>query len=250
MFDKVVQPFNRGVNPTAAEPVRRRATGAAPRRDRRQAILLAAEKLFAQSGYRAVTIRQIADEAGVPLALVAYYFGPKHELFHAIFEHWRDTIEQRLARLRDAQSGAADGALRRIVGAFVEPVLQLRASAEGEYYALLVSRELAYRAPEIDRVLCDFFDPMAHAYIDALHRAAPGSTRPMAAWAYQFALGALIHHPSDHRIAPLSRGRNQPNDPTAGALLEDFIVAGINAVLPPTPAARPGPTPRRTRRAP
>jgi beta-phosphoglucomutase-like phosphatase (HAD superfamily) len=32
--------------------------------------LLAAEKLFAQRGYHAVTIRQIAEEAGVPLALV------------------------------------------------------------------------------------------------------------------------------------------------------------------------------------
>src|SRR4030095_1789396 len=33
---------------------------------------LAAEKLFAQHGYHA-TIRQIADGAGVPLALVGYY---------------------------------------------------------------------------------------------------------------------------------------------------------------------------------
>ncbi len=41
---------------------------------------------------------------------------------------------------------------------------------------------------------------MAHAFIDALHGACPGSTRPQAAWAYQFALGALIHHISDHRV--------------------------------------------------
>ena len=58
----------------------------AARPDRRQAILLAAEKLFAQHGYHAVTIRDIATEAGVPLALVGYYFGPKHELFFAVFD--------------------------------------------------------------------------------------------------------------------------------------------------------------------
>ena len=29
----------------------------------------------------------------------------------------------------------------------VEPVLALRASAEGEYYAMLVARELVYRTP-------------------------------------------------------------------------------------------------------
>ena len=33
------------------------------------------EKLFAQHGYHAVTIRQIAVEAEVPLALVGYYYG-------------------------------------------------------------------------------------------------------------------------------------------------------------------------------
>jgi AcrR family transcriptional regulator len=240
--------------PTPSPRTARRPSGlSAPRRDRRQAILLAAEKLFAQSGYNVVTIRQIAQQAQVPLALVGYYFGPKHELFHAIFEHWRHTIDERTARLREAEAGARSpggDALRRIVAAFVEPVLRMRASAEGEYYALLVARELAYRSPAIDRVLADFFDPMAHTFIDALHRARPGSSRAMAAWAYQFALGALIHHITDHRVTTLSRGRSQPNDPTAGALLEDFIVAGINAVLPPTPAARPRPTPRRTRRAP
>ena len=79
---------------TPAEP--------APRRDRRGDILLAAEKLFAQHGYHAVSLRQIATEAGVPLALVGYYFGAKHELFHAIFEHWAPTIDERLSRLREA----------------------------------------------------------------------------------------------------------------------------------------------------
>lgn len=56
--------------------------------------------MFALNGYHAVTIRQIAQEAGVPLALVGYYQGQKHELFHAIFEHWNHTIAERLAALQ------------------------------------------------------------------------------------------------------------------------------------------------------
>jgi AcrR family transcriptional regulator len=235
MYKTLQQPFN-----VCMEVQHAPAT--APRGERRQAILLAAERLFAQHGYRGVTIRQIAEKAGVPLALVGYYFGPKHELFHAVFEQWRHTVDERLALLRQACAGAAGaGRVRAIVTAFVEPVLQMRASAEGEAYALLVARELAYRTPEAERVLGDFFDPMAHAFIDALHGACPGSTRPQAAWAYQFALGALIHHISDHRVQRLSRGRNAPNDPKAGALLADFICAGVGAVL------RPEPTPQRRR---
>jgi hypothetical protein len=42
-------------------------------------------------------------------------------------------------------------------------------------------------------------------------------------------------------VQRLSRGRNAPNDPQAGALLVDFINAGIGAVL------QPDPTPQRRR---
>ncbi|MDP3824488.1 MAG: helix-turn-helix domain-containing protein, partial [Burkholderiales bacterium] len=62
-----------GSTAVATKPPRSRRV-AEPRADRKQAILLAAEKLFAQRGYHAVTIRQIADEAAVPLALVGYYY--------------------------------------------------------------------------------------------------------------------------------------------------------------------------------
>ena len=210
------------------------------RPDRKQAILLAAEKLFAQKGYSAVSIRQIADEADVPLALVGYYYGPKHDLFHAIFAHWSNTIDERLLLLAQARNGKGNRrTLERVVLAFIEPVLRLRASAEGEYYALLVARELAYRTPDADRVLVDYFDPMAHAFIDALHEICPASSRADAAWAYQFALGALIHHISDTRVQRLSRGENAPCDLGAKPRLAKFISAGIWALLaPPLPRSR------------
>ena len=211
-----------------------KASRPAPQRlDRKADILLAAEKLFAQSGYHAVSIRDIAQEAGVPLALVGYHFGPKHELFHAIFAHWNDTIEERLRELKNANT------LPRIVDAFVGPVLRMRASDEGEYYALLVARELFHVHDESDRVLRDFFDPLAHAFIDALNVALPHATRGQIAWGYQFALGALLHHISDDRVARLSKGQNTPSDPAAAALLTRFIVGGLRAALPaPKPAGK------------
>ncbi len=223
---------------------------AEPRPDRKQAILLAAEKLFARRGYHAVTIRQIAEEADVPLALVGYYYGQKHELFHAIFEHWNRTIEERLAALQAVSHDPADPqTLPRIVVAFVGPVLKLRASPEGEYYALLVARELYHALEETDRVLRAYFDPMAHAFIDALQEALPHATRGQVAWCYQFALGALLHHLSDDRVKRLSKGENQPNDPAAAPLLVQFIVGGFRAALPvpgrTTPAAQTPPLQRR-----
>lgn len=236
--------------PLASTPrITKRAAAARPvqRPDRQQAILLAAEKLFAQSGYHAVTIRQIAEEAGVPLALVSYYFGPKHELFHAIFAHWNQTIEERLAELDAAALDPRDPhTLTRIVEAFVGPVIRLRSSPEGHHYAQLVGRELAYGSQEADRVLREFFDPMAHRFIDALHAALPHTTRAEVAWGYQFALGALLHHLVDDRVARLSLGVNRPGDPAASERLVRFIVGGLRAALPaPTPPRSATPTTRR-----
>lgn len=228
----------------------KRAAGApaAPRPDRQQAILLAAEKLFAQRGYHAVTIRQIAEEAGVPLALVGYYYGPKHELFHAIFAHWNQTIEERLAELDAASLDPQDPqTLTRIVETFVGPVIRLRSSPEGHHYAQLVGRELAYNSQEADRVLRDFFDPMAHRFIDALHAALPHAARADVAWGYQFALGALLHHLVDDRIARLSLEVNRPGDPAASERLVRFIVGGLRAALP-VPSVSPSPSATTMRR--
>lgn len=228
--------------PSPKPPARSAAKRGAPRPDRQMAILLAAEKLFAQHGYHGVSIRQIAEEAQVPLALVGYYYGPKSELFHAIFQHWQGTIQERLALLQQVLAGPPTEAfLRQVVEAFVRPVLVQRASAEGEYYAQLVGRELARQTPETNRVLTEFFDPLAHSFIDAIHAARPGHDRARAAWAYQFALGALLHHITDHRAPTLSRGHNEVCSPEAAPLLVDFITAGIAAVMPLAPPVSPSP---------
>ena len=157
-----------------------RKSASTQRVDRKGQILLAAERLFAQFGFHAVSIRQIAQEAQVPLALVGYHFGQKQDLFHAIFEHWSGTIEERMQGLQAVQSSPHSRVkLQHIVEAFVSPVIRLRASPEGEAYALLLTKGLSPQSDEADRVLRDFFDPMAEAFITAksLNMAIPGGPK-------------------------------------------------------------------------
>jgi len=206
--------------------------------DRKGQILLAAERLFAQYGFHGVSIRQIAQEAQVPLALVGYHFGQKQDLFHAIFEHWSGTIEERLQGLQTVQTLPHSRLkLQRIVEAFVAPVIRLRASPEGEAYALLLTKGLSPQSDEADRVLRDFFDPMAEAYITAMHDTLrhenpyAAVTRGTAAWCYQFSLGALLHHLGDSRVARLSHGQCIPNDSQVQAHLISFIVHGIRGAV-------------------
>lgn len=200
--------------------------------DRRLNILLAAEKLFALRGYHAVSIRDIAAEAEVPLALVGYYFGAKHDLYLAIMQSWSSNIEVRLERLREA-AAEPDPSLRleRIPDAFITPLVALHASPEGQYFALMAARDLAAPTPEAEAAQREFFDPMAHAFIDALMTTAPHATRGQVAWCYQFMLGAVLHFLSDRRVERLSKGENQAADPAAKDKLRVFVTAGLRAVL-------------------
>jgi AcrR family transcriptional regulator len=61
-------------------PGRGRRTGSP---DTRAQILEAARRRFLAQGYRAVTLRAVAAEAGVDVALVSYFFGSKKGLFGA-----------------------------------------------------------------------------------------------------------------------------------------------------------------------
>jgi len=52
----------------------------------REQILQAARRQFLASGYRRVTLRAIAADAGVDSALISYYFGSKRGLFAAVMQ--------------------------------------------------------------------------------------------------------------------------------------------------------------------
>lgn len=52
----------------------------------RQTLLDAARRRFAIDGYAATTVRDIADDAGVNVALIGRYFGSKEGLFEACLE--------------------------------------------------------------------------------------------------------------------------------------------------------------------
>jgi len=201
--------------------------------NRKLNILLAAEKLFGKHGFHAVALRDIAEEAQVPSALVSYYFGSKEDLYRAIFEHWSPTFTQRLSQLREAMLAPAAERLERLVDAFAGPVIRLRASAEGEHYAVLASRGLAQQGTEEDQIAREFFDPLANKFIDALNEVLsaeyPGITRSDVASCYQFSLGALMHYIGDQRIYRLSLGERQPADPAVAPQLKIFITEGIRS---------------------
>jgi AcrR family transcriptional regulator len=101
-----------------------------------EAILDAAEGLFATQGFAATTIKQIGKAAGLNPALIYYYFGSKEELYRRLLQRLFSTIGARgSAGLAEAPSPPA--AVRALM-AVQSQVLRERPSI-----ARIMARELA-----------------------------------------------------------------------------------------------------------
>jgi AcrR family transcriptional regulator len=90
------------------------------RPETRDALLDAASHLFARHGAARVSLRRVADEAGVSPAMVHYYFGDKDGLYDAMLERTFGRLIERVTRVADgappdgSAGGTEDGASDRL----------------------------------------------------------------------------------------------------------------------------------------
>jgi len=206
------------------------------RNARQENILVTAERLFAAHGFHGVTLRQIAEAAEVPLALVGYYFGRKHDLFRAIFQYRAVCHRQRMTAIDEARRHG----LHRIVEAFVLHLVQLRHHPATAAYARLLAREVVQGAATTEHPMAAGFDPLVQRFMAAIADAVPAAGPVEVAWGCQFALGAVALHLRDRRIERLWPGSAQAFDATAGHRLVAFVVSGLTAVLQGAGSAGPG----------
>lgn len=63
------------------------------------AIIAAAERLFAEKGFDGASVRDIAQDAEVNVAMISYYFGSKEKLMEAVFEKRTTDIRLKVENL-------------------------------------------------------------------------------------------------------------------------------------------------------
>jgi len=170
-----------------------------PSTERRVRIVDVAQDLFAEHGFEAVSMRDIASAAGVSLALLTYHFGTKDRLYREIFARQKAVLEARVAHLR-AVDPAAEDRLDLIVAAFVEPQMQLRETPAGLAFAQLLAREATDPSSERRGIIEELYDPMARQFIAALQEALPGVPADRIRWGYLFAVGAMSMSALDERV--------------------------------------------------
>ncbi len=67
--------------------------------DKQMRIMEAAEELFAEKGFDGTSVRDIAEEAGVNLAMISYYFGSKEKLMESLFKYRGESIKLQLENM-------------------------------------------------------------------------------------------------------------------------------------------------------
>jgi AcrR family transcriptional regulator len=95
----------------------------------RARLLDAAERLFAEHGFEATSVREITFEAGCNVAAVNYHFGGKEKLYLEVCRRLFSLLrEQRIDRIRSDMATAGETAtlelfLESFAGAFLEPLV-------------------------------------------------------------------------------------------------------------------------------
>ncbi|PMS38102.1 TetR family transcriptional regulator [Trinickia symbiotica] len=206
--------------------------------DTKTRILDAAEDIFVDLGFEAMSLRQITSRADVNLAAVNYHFGSKEALIHAMLARRLDRLnEERLALLDrfDAQLGPRL-TCEHVLGAMFIPALRLSRDphAGGRAFLKLLGRAYTDPSAFIHDFLNRHYASVAERFFDAFQRALPHLPREELGWRLHFAIGALsgvlAGTDTDNLLAEFSQGRSM-NDLQLIARLASLMVAALKAPL-------------------
>lgn len=137
----------------------------------RERILRAAERLFAERGYDATSVRAIVAKARVNQAAVNYHFAGKEGLYGEVLRTaFRALTEQQLAHAAEAETMSREQAL----GEFIRRQLQpLTARDELSRYMRIFNWEVAQPTAAFRKLLRDEAAPFMGLAVDLVRRFLP-----------------------------------------------------------------------------
>lgn len=126
--------------------------------DRRNAVLDAALRVFAEAGFRRASLTEVGEEAGVTKGCVYHYFDSKEELLLALMRERSPSAAS--ACLADAKSASGDEALAMMVKS-----LWRKYERDGQLELTTMALTELPHAPAVARVLFDEVATPNRAYL-------------------------------------------------------------------------------------
>ncbi|HMK05567.1 MAG TPA: TetR family transcriptional regulator [Ferruginibacter sp.] len=115
-----------------------------PYNDKQLHILQTAEKLFAIRGYDGTSVRDIADKAGVNLAMISYYFGSKLKLMEALFEQRSLHIKMRVKDLLHDSRTLPIQKMEMLVDEYIDRIVEKQ-----QFFKIMICEQVINKNPVI-----------------------------------------------------------------------------------------------------
>jgi AcrR family transcriptional regulator len=158
-------------------------------------ILDAAERLFAEKGFDATSIRDITTEADCNLAAVNYHFGGKDRLYLEAFRRLLvDLRDRRIAMMREDMENTADPTLESFLlsfsRAFMHPFVE---GGRGRFFMVFISREMV--DPHVPKkvFVTEFVSPLLEVSLEGLLKSVPDLDEVSARRCVMSVVGQLLH---------------------------------------------------------
>lgn len=152
--------------------------------DTRTRILDAAERLFAEQGFDATSLRQVTAAAGTNLAAVNYHFGAKAALLPAVVARIIEPVSVRQReRLEELEASTTAPTVEELVEAFVTPITELFAQRDrGPTLARMFARILGDPGAHMRQMMTGETQYTAERYEGAFAQLLPRLSREELWW--------------------------------------------------------------------
>jgi TetR/AcrR family transcriptional regulator, regulator of cefoperazone and chloramphenicol sensitivity len=219
--------------PVSRRPASGSSAGSATKVDRetRERLIAAAERLFADRGFRKVTVREICREARANVAAVNYHFGDKLGLYREVLQAAIDVMRATTEVAREAGAGrSADERLRRYITTYV---CRLLASGDHAWLHRLITREMNDPTPALDALVEQGVRPRIEylsGLVAEILNASPSDQCVLRCVAsIQAQSIAYLPNPIASRLG-LAFKPSRANVEAVARHIADFSIAGVHAV--------------------
>lgn len=200
----------------------------------RSRIIQAAEKIFAQKGFRAMTLRDVTQQAGVNLAAVNYHFGSKTNLMRAVIQRRIEPINmERIARLDACVARNAPQAvpLNEIFDALFRPLFDHAMSEKDPDRAFIqmIGRALTEPADFVRTMHKEFFIELSQRFMSELKRSCPELSEEDLQFRFFLSVSTMLGTVTEQiRLENISDGKLNGTDlDKLCSKLTAFVVSGF-----------------------
>ena len=205
--------------------------------DTRDRILRAASDLFAATGFKGTTLREITERAGANLAAVNYYFRSKDDLIiSTIEEAVRPLVAARMKALQECLQLASPHSptIEQMATALVSPLLTF-SKGENRNRLLLLMQIRSEPEGQHNAVVVKHFNPLHELFVNSLIAVLPHISKSEIAFRYDCARGAtlqsLVELAPARTLVTMSRHERSKLETDKGrqTALVKFVSAGFQA---------------------